>query len=175
MAIAVDAGPMAFYTGPSPDGARPGSFFYNTADPSLWSRCQLEATTFHEAVPGHHLQLALAQELDLHPILGELEVDSYGEGWGLYAERLADEMSLYGSPLQRLGMVTLDSLRAARLVVDTGLHALGWTREAAIEYFVQHTAQEERNAAAEIDRYIATPGTGDQLHDRPARDRSAPP
>ncbi len=157
VAIAVDAGPMAFYTGPSPDGARPGSFFYNTADPSLWSRCQLEATTFHEAVPGHHLQLALAQELDLHPILGELEVDSYGEGWGLYAERLADEMSLYGSPLQRLGMVTLDSLRAARLVVDTGLHALGWTREAAIEYFVQHTAQEERNAAAEIDRYIATP------------------
>jgi uncharacterized protein (DUF885 family) len=157
-AIAVEAGPMAFYTGPSPDGARPGTYFYNTSDPSLWSRCQLEATTFHEAVPGHHLQLALAQEFDLHPVLGELEVDSYGEGWGLYAERLADEMSLYSSPLQRLGMVTLDSLRAARLVVDTGLHALGWTRDAAIEFFVHHTAQEERNATAEIDRYIATPG-----------------
>jgi uncharacterized protein (DUF885 family) len=157
-AIAVEAGPMAFYTGPSPDGARPGTFFYNTADPSLWSRCQLEATTFHEAVPGHHLQLALAQELDLHPIVSELEVDSYGEGWGLYAERLADEMSLYSSPIQRLGMVTLDSLRAARLVVDTGLHALGWTRDAAIDYFVHHTAQEERNAVGEIDRYIATPG-----------------
>ncbi len=102
-AIAVEAGPMAFYTGPSPDGARPGSFFYNTADPTLWSRCQLEATTFHEAVPGHHLQLALAQELDLHPILGELEVASYGEGWGLYAERLADEMALYSSPSNASG------------------------------------------------------------------------
>jgi uncharacterized protein (DUF885 family) len=118
----------------------------------------LEVTTFHEAVPGHHLQLALAQELDLHPILGELEVGSYSEGWGLYAERLADEMSLYSTPLQRIGMLTLDSLRAARLVVDTGLHAFGWTREEAVDFLLNHSALERSNAEGEIDRYIADPG-----------------
>jgi uncharacterized protein (DUF885 family) len=157
-AVAVDAGAMAYYTAPSPDGRRGGTFFFKTADPRTWTRFQLEVTTFHEAIPGHHLQLALAQELDLHPILGELEVTSYSEGWGLYAERLADEMSLYSSPLQRIGMLTLDSLRAARLVVDTGLHALGWTRDEAIAYLVDHTAQDRQNAEAEVDRYIGDPG-----------------
>ena len=115
-------------------------------------------TTFHESVPGHHLQLALAQELDLHPVLGELEVASYGEGWGLYAERLADEMGLYSSELQRIGMLTLDSLRAARLVVDTGLHGRGWSRQEAIDFLVANTTLELSNAEGEIDRYIATPG-----------------
>ena len=129
-----------------------------TGDPSAWTRYQLEVTTFHEAIPGHHLQIALALELDLHPIVGQLEVVSYGEGWGLYAERLADEMSLYSSPLQRLGMLTLDSLRAARLVADTGLHALGWTRDDAITFVVDHTAQSRGNAEAEVDRYIGDPG-----------------
>ena len=157
-AVAVGSGPMAYYTGPSPDGSRSGTFFFTISDPSAWARFQLEATTFHESVPGHHLQLALAQELDLHPVLGELDVTGYSEGWGLYAERLADEMSLYSTPLQRIGMLTLDSLRAARLVVDTGLHARGWTRDEAIEFFLAHTAQERRSAEAEIDRYIATPG-----------------
>jgi uncharacterized protein (DUF885 family) len=157
-AVASAAGAMAYYTGPSPDGARGGTFFFNTADPSAWTRFQLEVTTFHEAVPGHHLQLALAQELDLHPVLGELEVNGYQEGWGLYAERLADEMGLYSSPLQRLGMLTLDSLRAVRLVVDTGIHAMGWTRDEAIDFFLANTAQDGRNAESEIDRYIATPG-----------------
>ncbi len=157
-AVALNAGPLAYYTGPSPDGSRPGAFFYNVGDPSAWTRYQLEATTFHEAIPGHHLQLALAQEAGLHPVLGELEVASYGEGWGLYAERLADEMSLYSSPLQRVGMLTLDSLRAARLVVDTGLHAMGWTREQAINFMVAHTSHDRRNVEAEVDRYIATPG-----------------
>lgn len=113
---------------------------------------------FHESVPGHHLQLALAQELDLHPVVGELEVVSFGEGWGLYAERLADEMSLYSGPLQRLGMLTLDSLRAARLVVDTGLHALGWTRAQAIEFMVASTPLRKPVIEADVDRYIADPG-----------------
>jgi uncharacterized protein (DUF885 family) len=157
-AVAVEAGPMAYYTAPSPGGERGGTFFYMTADPSAWARYQLEVTTFHEAVPGHHLQLALAQELDLHPVLGELEVTSYVEGWGLYAERLADEMSLYSSPLQRVGMVTLDSLRASRLVADTGLHAMGWTRDQAVEFLVDHTAEGRGNAEAEVDRYIGDPG-----------------
>ena len=115
-------------------------------------------TTFHEAIPGHHLQLALAQELDLHPVLGELEVTAYSEGWGLYAERLADEMGLYTTPLQRIGMLTLDSLRASRLVVDTGIHAKGWTRQQAIDFLHDHTALARSSVEAEIDRYIADPG-----------------
>jgi uncharacterized protein (DUF885 family) len=156
--IANDGGPMAYYAAPSPDGARGGTFFYNTSEPAMWTRFSLEATTFHESVPGHHVQLALAQELDVHPVLGELEVTSYSEGWGLYAERLADEMSLYSGPLQQLGMLTLDSLRAARLVVDSGIHALGWTREQAIEFLVSNTSLVRDNAQREIDRYIASPG-----------------
>ena len=157
-AVPTEAGAMAFYTAPSPDGARDGSFFFKTGDPRSWMRHLLEATTFHESIPGHHLQLALARELDLHPVLGELEVTSYSEGWGLYAERLADEMNLYTSDLQRLGMLTLDSLRAVRLVVDTGLHARGWSRRRAIDFLLHNTALERSNAEGEIDRYIATPG-----------------
>ena len=157
-AVAISGSAMAYYNGPSPDGARGGTFRYSTADPSAWTRCNLEVTTFHESVPGHHLQIALALELDLHPVLGELEVTSYAEGWGLYAERLADEMSLYSGPLQQLGMVTLDSLRAARLVVDTGLHARGWTRDRSIKYLLDNTALTLDNATSETDRYIADPG-----------------
>jgi uncharacterized protein (DUF885 family) len=156
-AVAVDQGWLAFYTAPSPDGRRGGTFFFNTADPSAWG-CQLEATTFHEAVPGHHLQLALALELDLHPVRGELEIISYGEGWGLYAERLADEMGLYSSPLHRVGMLTADSLRACRLVVDTGLHAKGWSRDEALAFLVEHLPFNRFVAESEIDRYIGDPG-----------------
>ena len=156
--VAATSGPMAYYTGPSPDGNRPGTYYVNASDPGAWARYQLEVTTFHEAVPGHHLQLALAQEADLHPVVGELEVTSFGEGWGLYAERLADEMGLYSSPLQRIGMLTLDSLRAVRLVVDTGIHAMGWSRQVAVEFLLAHTALDRSNAASEVDRYIATPG-----------------
>src|SRR5204863_8063466 len=119
-AVSVNTGPMAFYTAPSPDGARSGTLFFNTSHPAAWARYQLEVSTFHEAVPGHHQQLALAQELDLHPILGELEVTSSAEGWGLYAERLADEMALYSSPLQRLGMLPLDALPAPAPSLETG-------------------------------------------------------
>lgn len=157
-ATAVTSGPMAFYTGPSPDGVRGGRFFFNTANPAAWGRYQLESVTFHESVPGHHFQVALANELDLHPIVGELEVMSYSEGWGLYAERLADEMSLYSSPLHRMGMLSADSIRAARLVADTGLHAMGWTREQAVEFVLGHTAQDRENCEIEVDRYIGNPG-----------------
>jgi uncharacterized protein (DUF885 family) len=157
-AVAVDNGPMAFYTAPSPDGARGGTFFFRTGDPSSWAHYELEVTTFHESIPGHHLQLALAQEMDLHPVLGQLEVTSYAEGWGLYTERLADEMGLYSTPLQRLGMLSLDSLRAARLVVDTGLHALGWSREQAVTFMTDTTTQDRANAESEVDRYIGDPG-----------------
>ena len=155
--VAVDAGTLAYYTAPSPDGQRGGTFFFNAA-PGNWTRFALAPTTFHETIPGHHLQLAGAQELGLHPVLGELEVTAYSEGWGLYAERLADEMGLYTTPLQRVGMLTLDSLRASRLVVDTGLHAKAWTRQQAIDFLYAHTALRRSGVEAEIDRYIAEPG-----------------
>ena len=156
--VAVSAGGMAYYTAPSPDGRRNGTFYFNATEPRRWTRFALAPTTFHEAIPGHHLQLALAQELDLHPVLGELEVTAYGEGWGLYAERLADEMGLYTTPLQRVGMLTLDSLRASRLVVDTGIHAKGWTRQQAIDFLYDHTALVRGIVEDEVDRYIADPG-----------------
>ncbi len=156
--VAVMSGPLGYYTGPSPDGRRPGTCYVNVSDPTLWTRASLEAVVFHESVPGHHLQLALAQELDLHPVVGELEVTSFGEGWGLYAERLADELALYSGPLQRLGMLTLDSLRAARLVVDTGLHAFGWTRDQAIDFLTVSTSLRQPAIEADVDRYIADPG-----------------
>jgi uncharacterized protein (DUF885 family) len=155
--VPVESGGLAYYTAPSPDGNRGGTFYLNASDPSLWTRFALAPTVFHETIPGHHLQLGLAQELDLHPVLGELEVTAYLEGWGLYAERLADEMGLYASPLQRIGMLTMDSLRASRLVVDTGLHAIGWSRQQAIDYLYNHTALTRPNVEAEIDRYIADP------------------
>ena len=141
-----------------PTGAGNGTFYLDATDPGRWTRFALAPTTFHEAIPGHHLQVALALELDLHPVLGQLEVTAYGEGWGLYAERLADEMGLYATPLQRVGMLTLDSLRASRLVVDTGIHAKGWTRQRAIDFLYDHTALVRSNVESEIDRYIADPG-----------------
>jgi uncharacterized protein (DUF885 family) len=156
--VAVQTGAVAYYSPPSPDGKRGGNFFFNISDPSAWARTDLEAITFHESVPGHHLQLALASELDLHPVLTELPMIAYAEGWGLYAERLADEMSLYSGPLQRLGMVETDALRAARLVVDTGLHARGWSRIRAIDYLGSRVSMDRRLVEAEIDRYIAWPG-----------------
>jgi uncharacterized protein (DUF885 family) len=156
--IAVQTGAVAYYSPPSPDGKRGGNFFFNISDPSAWARTNLEAITFHESVPGHHLQLALASELGLHPVLSELPMVAYAEGWGLYAERLADEMSLYSGPLQRLGMVETDTLRAARLVVDTGLHARGWSRIRAIDYLGSRVSLDRRVVEAEIDRYIASPG-----------------
>ena len=156
--ITVEAGGMAYYTGPPPDGTGNGTFYLDATDPGRWTRFALAPTTFHEAIPGHHLQVALALELDLHPVLGQLEVTAYGEGWGLYAERLADEMGLYATPLQRVGMLTLDSLRASRLVVDTGIHAKGWTRQRAIDFLYDHTALVRTNVESEIDRYIADPG-----------------
>lgn len=156
--VPIHGGGFAFYTAPSPDGVRGGTCYVNVADPSMWSRFSLEATVFHESIPGHHLQLALAQLIDTHPVLGELEVASFGEGWGLYAERLADEMGLYSDGLARLGMLALDSLRAARLVVDTGMHAMGWTRDEAIAFLADATPLAHSNVSREIDRYLADPG-----------------
>jgi uncharacterized protein (DUF885 family) len=125
----------------------------------MWGTFQLEAVTYHEGVPGHHLQLAIAQENpELHRLLADYYIAAYNEGWGLYTERLADEMGLYSSELDRVGMLSADSMRACRLVVDTGLHALGWSREQAIEYMVDHSPMTRLQVEGEVDRYIGNPG-----------------
>ena len=159
VASSIEQGALAFYSPPARDGSKPGQFFFNTADPTMWGTYQLEATTYHEGIPGHHLQFSIAQELPgLHPLLGRYYVTAYGEGWGLYTERLADEMGLYSTPLDRIGMLAADSMRACRLVVDTGLHALGWSRDEAIAYMTAHSPMSAVQIAGEIDRYIANPG-----------------
>ncbi|MFW7415446.1 DUF885 domain-containing protein [Demequina sp. SO4-18] len=159
VASAITSGPVAFYSPPAVDGSKPGEFFFNASDPSAWSTYELEAITYHESIPGHHLQFALhAESTDLHPVLRHLHVTSYLEGWGLYTERLADEMGLYTSDLSRVGMLAADSLRACRLVVDTGLHALRWTRQEAIDYMAAHCPLSIQQITSEVDRYIGLPG-----------------
>jgi uncharacterized protein (DUF885 family) len=131
----------------------------NVADPTSWTKYELEATVFHEGIPGHHLQLAIAQELDDIPEFRKYSiVTAYAEGWGLYTERLSDEMGLYSGPLQRIGMLSADSLRASRLVVDTGMHALGWSRRQAIDYLAANVPTSINSITNEVDRYIGLPG-----------------
>jgi uncharacterized protein (DUF885 family) len=153
-------GAKAFYFPPATDGSRGGTFFINTEDPSSWGRFELEAMAFHEGVPGHHLQLAIASELpDTMPEFRKhLHNSAYAEGWGLYTERLSDEMGLYSDAVDRMGMYSADSMRACRLVVDTGLHALGWSRQQAIDYMVANSPLTEGVCRPEVDRYICSPG-----------------
>lgn len=156
--LAGDA-PYAYYYPPATDGSRPGTYFINTSDPAGSSRTEAESIAFHEAIPGHHLQLGVAQELDgLAEFQRHVGSTAYIEGWGLYAERLADELGCYSGPLDRIGMLTADARRSARLVVDTGLHAFGWSRGRAIEYFEQYTPVPTEQIAVEVDRYLAMPG-----------------
>ena len=151
---------FAFYWAPSGDGERPGIYYVNGYDLPNRPLHILASVTFHEAVPGHHFQLAIEQEMPDRPALrrfaGIRAGSAFSEGWGLYSERLADEMGLYLDEWERLGMADAQIHRAARLVTDTGLHALGWTRERAIDKLeeggVPHT-----DAVIEVDRYIAEP------------------
>lgn len=149
----------AYYMPPALDGSRPGTYFTNVNRPDERTSFDLESVAFHEAVPGHHLQISLALETDDLPMIRRLTLfTAYAEGWGLYSERLADEMGLYSSDLQRMGMLSADAWRAARLVVDTGLHAFGWTRQQAIDYMLENTPVAPIDVASEVDRYIAMPG-----------------
>ncbi|MEV5713948.1 DUF885 domain-containing protein [Amycolatopsis mediterranei] len=151
--------PAAYYLRPAADGSRPGIYFANTHDATERFRHMAETTAFHEAVPGHHFQISIAQGLSELPLLRRIGMfNAYIEGWGLYSERLADEMGLYSDDIARLGMLAGDSLRAGRLVVDTGLHALGWSRQQAIDYLLEHTPESRPEAESEVDRYIAWPG-----------------
>jgi uncharacterized protein (DUF885 family) len=154
-----DQGALGFYYPPAEDGSRGGVFYVNTSDPSAWGRFEIEALSYHEGIPGHHLQLAIASELtDLPALRRHTVFNAYAEGWGLYTERLADEMGLYSTPLDRLGMLTMDSMRACRLVVDTGMHALGWSRQRAIDYMVANSPLSLGSVTAEVNRYAVWPG-----------------
>ncbi|WP_284746021.1 DUF885 domain-containing protein [Amycolatopsis sp. RTGN1] len=149
----------AYYMPPALDGSRPGVYYTNTHEVHTRDRFIAETVAFHEAVPGHHFAEALAQELTGLPRLRRIAlITAYSEGWALYTERLADEMGLFSSDVMRLGMVAEDSVRAARLVVDTGLHALRWTREQCVEFLRAHTVLSEVEVQSETDRYIESPG-----------------
>ena len=151
--------PAAYYLWPSMDGQRPGIYFANTHKAEERDRFVSEVMAFHEAVPGHHFQIQLAQELTHLPMFRRVvNPNAYAEGWGLYTERLAEEMGLYSSDVYRLGMLAMDSMRAGRLVVDTGIHAKGWSRSQAIDYLRQNTPMARLEIDNEIDRYIAYPG-----------------
>ncbi len=158
-AAGAEDAPLAFYLPPAEDGSRPGTYFVNTTAPTTRTRFESEALAFHESVPGHHLQLTIAQELtDIPDFRRNAFITVFHEGWGLYTERLAAEMDLYSGDLERFGILSFDSWRAGRLAVDTGIHALGWSRQEAIDYLVANSPQAENNIVNEVERYIAWPG-----------------
>ncbi len=149
----------AYYWPPATDGTRGGFYYVNTFNLPSRPLYQLEALSLHEAVPGHHLQLALQAELEgLHPIRKQSGFTAFIEGWGLYSERLGSEIGFYKDPYQEFGRLSMEAWRASRLVVDTGIHSLGWSRSRAIEYMKANTALSEHNVVAEVDRYIGWPG-----------------
>ncbi len=153
------AAPGGQYSPAPDDGSRPGTYLINTYDPPRQSRAGLESTAFHETYPGHHLQIAIARERPgAHPLVRYFGNSGFVEGWALYSERLSDEMGLFSGDVDRMGLLSNEAFRAVRLVVDPGLHALGWTRQQAIDYMMANTTASLSTATAEIDRYIAVPG-----------------
>jgi uncharacterized protein (DUF885 family) len=153
------SGAAPHYTPPRLDGGRPGTFWFNTDRPTAGTGWDTEVVAFHETVPGHHLQLSRLQLLTGLPDLQRQRgLPVFSEGWGLYAEQLAEEVGLYADERGLLGSVSSSLMRAARLVVDTGLHAFGWSRERALEFLVEHVPEPREFLAAEIDRYVVVPG-----------------
>ena len=158
-AAVAPAMPPAYYSQPPVDGSRPGTYFLNTYRPEERDLFEYESIHFHEGIPGHHFDRSLAAELEGIPTFRRYaQVYAHTEGWGLYAERLADEMGLYTSATDRLGMVSADAWRAGRLVTDTGMHALGWSRQRAIDFLRSWTPIGELTVTQEVDRYIGMPG-----------------
>ena len=158
-AASAPASPPAYYMQPPVDGSRPGRYFLNTYKPEERDRFEYESIHFHEGIPGHHFDRSLASELDGIPTFRRYaQVFAHTEGWGLYSERLADEMGLYSSEVDRLGMVSADAWRAGRLVTDTGIHELGWSRQQAVEFLQRWTPIGLLTIEQEVDRYIGMPG-----------------
>ncbi len=149
-----------YYQGPSLDGTRAGYFYLRTVDPELQSNCCMEALILHESVPGHHLQIALAHELEGVPEFRKVaHFTAFIEGWGLYAESLGDRLGMYETPYERYGRLQSEIFRAARLVVDTGLHSKGWSREKAVDFLYSNGANPSRDfMESEVNRYIGVPG-----------------
>lgn len=153
------AGMPPMYFPPSPDGARPGTYLFNAVNPGAGSGWDLEATAYHEAVPGHHQQISrVLLQTDLPDLQRECIITAHAEGWGLYAEHLAEEMGLYSDDHQRLGALAMRTTRAARLVVDSGIHALGWSRTRAIDYMRDHVPLPADFLVSEVNRYVGLPG-----------------
>ena len=151
--------PPAYYYPPLPDGSRDGTYFLNTYKAETKSIFEAESVAFHEAIPGHHLDRTIAVELqDVPDFQKYVASTAFVEGWGLYSEQLANEMGLYSNDIQQLGRLGNDAWRACRLVLDTGMHGMGWSRDKAIEFFKANSPIEEINAEIETDRYIAWPG-----------------
>ena len=149
----------AYYQEGMLKAGRPGYFFANTYNLKMRPRWEMEALTLHEAVPGHHLQISIAQELpDVHPLRRNGSYTAFVEGWGLYSESLGEEMGFYQDPYSKFGQLTYEMWRAIRLVVDTGMHSQGWSRDQAIKFFIENSAKTEHDITVEIDRYIVWPG-----------------
>ncbi|MDB4882424.1 MAG: hypothetical protein JWL95_1190 [Gemmatimonadetes bacterium] len=157
--FAATSQPTAYYESGSPDAHRPGQFYVNTSRLEARPIWEMEALTAHEAVPGHHLQIALSQELgELPEFRRYAGYTGFVEGWGLYAESLGPELGLYRDPYSKFGQLTYEMWRAIRLVLDTGIHDMGWSRDQAVEYFRANSAKTEQEINVEVDRYIARPG-----------------
>jgi uncharacterized protein (DUF885 family) len=149
----------AYYEPGALSAGRAGNMFANTYKLEARPKWEMEALTLHEAVPGHHLQIALAQELaDLPEFRKNTSYTAFVEGWGLYAESLGEEMGFYKDPYSRFGQLTYEMWRAVRLVVDTGIHSMGWTRQQAIDFFAANAAKTMQDIVVEVDRYIVWPG-----------------
>jgi uncharacterized protein (DUF885 family) len=149
----------AYYNGGSPESGRPGYFYANTYALNTRPKWEMQPLTLHEAVPGHHLQISLAQEMgDLPDFRKYGGYTAFVEGWGLYSESLGEEMGFYTDPYDKFGQLTFEIWRAVRLVTDTGMHALGWSRQQAIDYFKANSSKSEHDIVVEIDRYIVWPG-----------------
>ncbi len=154
-----ETAPVAFYNRPSADGSRPGIYYVNLADMNQVLKPQTEAISYHEGAPGHHFQIALAQELPEVPKFRRFGgYGAYSEGWGLYSEGLGKEMGFYQDPMSEFGMYSTQLWRAVRLVVDSGIHSKRWTRERAIQYFLDNALLSKRDATKEVERYFNWPG-----------------
>jgi uncharacterized protein (DUF885 family) len=154
-----DAAPAAYYYAPPEDGSRPGYFYVNTYKPETRPKYMMEALAYHEAVPGHHLQIAIQQELTSLPKFRRHGgYTAFVEGWALYSELLSKQMGFYQNLLADYGRLTAEAWRASRLVVDTGIHSIKWTRDHAIKFMKNNTASSEQDIVSEVDRYIAWPG-----------------